>query len=114
MCIAPNREQSTLIRRALLAGVAASVRCVDLMALHHQCAVAGIRICIHAPLPLACQVSARAHILILFARRVNAVVVACGAMREVRCLLPVSNTTEQFKGINASSSLLQHYRLRFC
>jgi hypothetical protein len=93
MCIAPNRVQSALIRRALFAGVAASVRGVDLIALHHQCAVAGIRICIHAPLPLTCHVSARAHILILFARRINAVVVACWAMREVRRLLSVSNTT---------------------
>ena len=112
ICIAPYREQSALIRRALFACAAASVRSVGLVALDDQCAVAGICIRIHAPLPLTCDISARAHILILFARGVNAVVVACRALREIRRFLPVSNTTEQFKGINASSSLLQNHGLR--
>lgn len=94
ICTTPYREQSALIRRALFAGVAATTRSVGLMALYHQCAVACIRICIHALLSLTCHVSARAHILILFARRVNAVVTARRALREVGRFLPVSNTTQ--------------------
>lgn len=112
-CIAPNREESTLIRRVLFAVVTASV-CAGFVALNDQCAVACIRIRIHAPLPLTSDIGAGTNILILFARRISEVVMALWALREVWRFLALSDTTEQLQWIDATRSRLRYAWLRLC